>query len=57
MWVTSYPVSGKSYKVLGFNSATQPNGPIDTLINNEMEKHTKVASVCPLGRWQRVQQT
>lgn len=30
---------------MGLNSAAQPNSPIDTLINKEMEKYTKVPDV------------
>ena len=31
--------------VVGLNSAAQPNCPVDRVINDEMEKYTKVASV------------
>ena len=31
--------------VVGLNSAVHPKCPIDTLINKEMEKYTKAASV------------
>lgn len=35
--------------VLGLNSAAQPKCLIDKLINKEMEKYSKVASVLFLG--------
>lgn len=31
--------------VVGLDSAAQPNCPIDTLVNKEMEKYSKVAGV------------
>lgn len=41
VWV----IPGKSYMVVGLDSAAQPNCPIDTLVNKEMEKYSKVAGV------------
>lgn len=45
VWVTSQPTPSKSYMVVGLNSAAQPKCLIDKLINKEMEKYTKIASV------------